>query len=74
MWTSLGCNYWQLFGDFLGSLEEFLSAIPCRNSVMVMLDSFGFFHRLGIGGSSAALEPMDLIVSVTTTQLRTLVI
>ncbi len=31
MLTSWGCNYWQLFGDFLGSLAEFSSAILYRN-------------------------------------------
>ena len=54
-----GCNYLQLFGDFLGSLVEFSNEVPFQDSVMLVLDSFGFFHRLGIGGSSAALEPMD---------------
>ena len=58
----------QLFGDFLGSLEEFSSEVPFQDSVMLVLDSFGFFHRLGIGGSSATLEPLDSLVSVTTTQ------
>ena len=53
---------------------EFSNEVPFQDSVMLVLNSFGIFHRLGICGSSAALEPMDSLVSVTTTQLRTLVI
>ena len=47
---------------------EFSNEVPFQDSVMLVLNSFGIFHRLVVGGSSAALEPMELVTLFTTTQ------